>query len=73
MNFVDPDNLHVVGIFPNYATALNAWRGTSQSRVDEADWKYVIVHLHRLFEPDNHRKKTTAKSKPSKKKKKKKT
>ncbi len=50
-DFVDTDNLHVVGIFPNYATALKAWRGASQSRVDEADWKYVVVHIHRLLEP----------------------
>ncbi len=50
-DFVDADTLDVIGIFPNYATALKAWRGASQSRVDEADWKYVIVHLHRLLEP----------------------
>lgn len=52
MDFVDADNLHVVGVFPNYAKALKAWRGASQARVDEADWKYVVVHLHRLFEPE---------------------
>ncbi|MBM3950887.1 MAG: DUF4170 domain-containing protein [Rhodospirillales bacterium] len=50
-DFVDVGNLHVVGIFPNYATALKAWRGASQARVDEADWKYVVVHIHRLLEP----------------------
>lgn len=52
-DFVDPDNLHVVGIFPNYASALSAWRSASQARVDEAHVKYVIVHLHRLLEPDH--------------------
>lgn len=50
-DFVDPKNLHVVGIFPNYETALHAWRGASQARVDEANTKYVIVHLHRLMDP----------------------
>ena len=52
-DFVDIDTLDVVGIFPNYATALNAWRGASQARVDEADWKYVILHIHRMLEPQH--------------------
>jgi len=50
-DYVSTDALDVVGIFPNYATALEAWRGASQARVDEANVKYVIVHLHRLFDP----------------------
>ena len=74
--FVDSDGLHVVGIFPNYATALKAWRGASQTRVDEADWKYVIVHIHRMlepsqlrrmFEPDRRDKKASAERKKKKK------
>jgi len=52
LDFTDCDNLDVVGIFPNYATALDAWRGASQTHVDNAAMKYVIVHLHRLMEPD---------------------
>lgn len=52
LDFVDAGKLHVVGIFPNYATALNAWRGASQAHVDEAHFKYVIVHLHRLLESE---------------------
>ena len=54
--FVDTDHIHVVGIFPNYDMALKAWRGASQARVDEADWKYVVVHLHRLLEPEDKKK-----------------
>jgi len=50
--FVDTDALDIVGIFPNYAAALKAWRGASQSHVDDARRKYVIVHLHRMLEPD---------------------
>lgn len=50
-DFVDPGNLDVVGIFPNYQTALTAWRGASQSHVDDANMKYVIVHLHRMLDP----------------------
>ncbi len=52
-DFVDTENLDIVGIFPNYKTALTAWRGASQSHVDDADTKYVIVHMHRLLEPDD--------------------
>lgn len=51
-DFEDVDNLDVVGIFPNYASALKAWRSASQRHVDDAMTKYVIVHLHRLLEPD---------------------
>lgn len=52
LDFEDTENLDIVGIYPNYQTALTAWRGASQARVDEANTKYVIVHMHRLLEPD---------------------
>ena len=53
VEFVDSDNLDIVGIFPNHKTALEAWRGASQARFDEAHVKYVIVHLHRLLDPEH--------------------
>ncbi len=53
LDFANLDNLDMVGVYPNYARALNAWRGASQARVDEANVKYVIVHLHRLMEPQD--------------------
>ena len=52
MEFTSCDNLDIVGIYPNYQSALVAWRGASQKRVDEADVKYVIVHMHRMFDPE---------------------
>lgn len=52
MDFKDTDGLDIVGIFPNYKTAHAAWRGASQAHVDNAHRKYVIVHLHRLLEPE---------------------
>lgn len=52
-DFIDPDELDIIGIFPNNDTAVKAWRGASQARVDEANVKYVIVHLHRLLDPDH--------------------
>jgi hypothetical protein len=51
LDFVDPGNLDVVGIFPDYASAEKAWRGAAQRTVDDAEMKYVVVHLHRLMEP----------------------
>ncbi|RSY89665.1 DUF4170 domain-containing protein [Sphingomonas koreensis] len=52
LDFQDPTKLDVVGIFPNYASAEKAWRGAAQRTVDDAEMKYVVVHLHRLMEPD---------------------
>ena len=52
MEFTDVDALDVVGIFPNYRKALDAWRAVSQAHVDEAHVKYVIVHLHRMLDPE---------------------
>lgn len=51
IRFKDLDKLDVVGIFPNYATALTAWRAKAQSTVDNAQMRYFIVHLHRLLDP----------------------
>lgn len=52
-DFVDSDKLHIVGIYPNYASALKAWKGASMAQIDNAYTKYVIVHLHRLMDPDH--------------------
>ena len=52
LDFVDDsDRLHIVGLYPNYAEALKAWKGASLANVDSASTKYVIVHLHRLLDP----------------------
>lgn len=51
--FTDLNALDIVGIFPNYATALAAWRGKAQATVDSARTRYFIVHLHRLLDPDS--------------------
>jgi hypothetical protein len=51
LDFSDVSKLDIVGIYPSYAEALKAWRGASMKHVDEANIKYVIVHLHRLLEP----------------------
>lgn len=52
LDFADPDNLDIVGIFPSYKKAYEAWKSASHVSVDDAMTKYVVVHLHRLMEPD---------------------
>src|SRR5688500_20199659 len=48
----DLKTTEVVGLFPDYASAYDAWRGRAQRTVDDAEMKYVVVHLHRLLEPE---------------------
>lgn len=52
LDFQDPSKLDIVGIFPDYAEAEKAWRGAAQRTVDDAEMRYVVVHLHRLLEPE---------------------
>ena len=53
VEFEDLDQVHFVGLYPNYRKAQEAWRAVSQQTVDDALTKYVVVHLHRLLEPDD--------------------
>ena len=46
--FKDVDDIHIVGIFPDYATAYDAWRAEAQRTVDNAHMRYFLAHLHRL-------------------------
>ena len=52
LDFVDLDKVDMVGLFDNYAEAEDAWRSSAQRTVDDAEMKYVVVHLHRLLEPE---------------------
>lgn len=51
LDFEDPAQLDIVGIYPDYGAAEAAWRANAQRTVDDAAMKYVVVHLHRLLEP----------------------
>lgn len=51
--FKDLDRLDVVGIYPNYKTAYDAWRAKAQATVDDAHTRYFVVHLHRLLDPES--------------------
>ena len=52
VTFRDLDALDIVGIFPNYKTAYDAWKSAAQASVDNAHMRYFIVHMHRLLDPD---------------------
>lgn len=52
LEFTDLPKLDLVGVYPDYASAEEAWRAKAQASVDDAEMRYVIVHLHRLLEPD---------------------
>lgn len=50
--FKNLDQLDIVGIYPNYASAYASWRAKAQQTVDNAQMRYFIVHMHRLLDPD---------------------
>lgn len=52
VTFKDLDAVDIVGVYPNYATAYDAWKRKAQQTVDSADTRYFIVHLHRLLDPE---------------------
>ncbi len=52
LDFANLDDIDLVGVYDSYTAAEDAWRGKAQRTVDDAEMKYVIVHLHRLLEPD---------------------
>ena len=49
--FKDLNQVYIVGLFPNYATAYAAWKAKAQATVDNAHMRYFVVHLHRLLDP----------------------
>ena len=51
VEFKDLSAVDLVGVFPNYKSAYDAWRQKAQLTVDNAEMRYFIVHLHRLLEP----------------------
>ena len=52
LDFADLKSIDIVGVFPDFASAEKAWRAAAPRTVDDAEMKYVVVHLHRLLEPD---------------------
>lgn len=52
VEFKDLEHLDIVGIYPDYASAYDAWKAAAQRSVDNAHMRYFIVHMHRLLDPD---------------------
>jgi len=46
--FRNCEEIDMVGIFPNYESAYNAWKAKAHQTVDNAHARYFIAHLHRL-------------------------
>lgn len=48
--FADVDKIDIVGLYPDYASAYDAWKAKAHSTVDSAETRYFIAHLHRLID-----------------------
>lgn len=46
--FRDVKDIHIVGMFADYASAHQAWKREAQRTVDDAHTRYFIAHIHRL-------------------------
>ena len=51
--FANVNDIDIVGIFPDYASAYRAWKEKAQATVDNAHMRYFIAHLHRLRDEEN--------------------
>lgn len=50
--FRDLAAVDIVGIYPSYQQAYDAWKAAAQKTVDNAHMRYFIVHMHRLLDPE---------------------
>ena len=46
--FAEVDKIDIVGMYPDYASAYDAWKNAAQRTVDDAHMRYFIAHIHRL-------------------------
>jgi hypothetical protein len=46
--FKDIKDIDIVGMFPDYQSAYDAWKSAAQRTVDNAHTRYFIAHIHRL-------------------------
>ena len=46
--FKDVSKIHIVGMYPDYASAFSAWKAEAQRTVDNAHMRYFIAHIPRL-------------------------
>jgi myo-inositol-1(or 4)-monophosphatase len=55
IEFRDLSQVHLVGAYPTYKAAYDAWKGAAQRTVDNAHMRYFILHAHRLLDPETGR------------------
>lgn len=53
VEFENLDELDIVGIFPDFASARKAWQAAAFRTADNAHVRYFVVHLHKLLEPES--------------------
>ncbi len=51
LDFVDLKAIDLVVVYADYAAAEEAWCSAAQRTVDDAEMRYVVVHLHKLLDP----------------------
>lgn len=51
--FADMDKIDIVGMYPDYASAYDAWKNAAQRTVDDAHARYFIAHIHRLRDEES--------------------
>ena len=56
VEFRDLSKVEFVGAYPDYDSAVRAWRSKAQSTVDNAIMRYFVIHAHKLLDPstDDH-------------------
>lgn len=54
--FRDLSKIDLVGAYPTYDDAYQAWKSRAQATVDNAHMRYFIIHAHKLLDPntDHH-------------------
>jgi len=53
VNFRDLNDIDIVGIYPDFKSARQAWKAKAQATVDNAHMRYFVAHLHKLLDPEN--------------------
>ncbi|TDL78215.1 DUF4170 domain-containing protein [Palleronia sediminis] len=51
--FKNVADIHIVGMYPDYASAFAAWKGEAHKTVDNAHMRYFIAHIHRLRDEES--------------------
>ena len=67
LEFEDISRLDIVGVYPNYRLAHQAWSRAARATIDDAHMRYFVVHIHRLLDPSTDTTARKTKTQPKKK------